>query len=182
MDQAFLSFQYKTWSGKIIFSFMALNQQRKRPIMMLGGVYTTKTIDTKGQFFRRFVIYFFHIFKFSVFLLFLSHASHIYSVNIRSIFEIDCEIYSVFCFYHIWNVLHMSKCTVRRCRDVRTSRSRLSWTDTDRHEHDWHQNLLAIKANIFGHFENSLVRCFCHICEEPHMSKCTDEMTEGRTS
>ena len=106
----------------------------------------------------------------------------IYSVNIWSIFEIDCEIYSVFCFYHIWNVLHMSKCTDRRCQDVRTSRSRLSWTDTDRQEHDWHQNLLAIKANIFGHFENSLVVCFCHICEEPHMSKCTDEMTEGRTN
>ena len=71
--------------------------------MMLGGVNTTKTIDTKGQIFRRFDIYFFIFFQnhCSVFLLFLSHASHIYSVNIRAIFEIDCEIYSVFCFYHI---------------------------------------------------------------------------------
>ena len=70
--------------------------------MMLGGVYTTKTIDTKGQIFRRFNIYLF-IFSNSLFsfFAFLSHASHIYSVNIRAIFEIDCEIYSVFWFYHI---------------------------------------------------------------------------------
>ena len=53
--------------------------------MILGGVYTTKTIDTKGQIFRRYDIHFF-IFSNSVFSFFCFFC-HMLLTSILSIFD-----------------------------------------------------------------------------------------------
>ena len=88
---------------------MALNQQRRRPIMMLGGVYTTKTIDTKGQIFRRFDIYFF-IFSNSVFSFFAFFAtcfSHLFCQYSSNIWNWLWNIFSVLFLSHLKCAAHV---------------------------------------------------------------------------